>query len=84
MSAEDCPFELIRPDDDDVDVEKKDSFVSFKMLIDPNDAEGQKTTLNVKKLNSSDPEDVLNHLQTFEHLVEQLDTAKRGTEIPPF
>ena len=44
MSAENCPFELVKPEPDD-DNRRKDRFASFEIPIDANDPDGAKLTL---------------------------------------
>jgi len=75
MSAADCPISVIRPDPVDDD-KKSDSFVKFKVPIDPNDADGLKSTIQFRKLNSDDPEDILLFFRNYNKLVEDLETPE--------
>ena len=81
MSAEDCPFQIIKPD-----ISEDDSFhsdvIKFEMLIGANDQGegGTKTTLTFPKLLSSDPEDVLYHYRTFDKLLSDLRIEDDDTE----
>jgi len=75
MSAADCPFSVIRPvpvDDD----KNYDSFVKFEVPIDPNAADGLKSTIQLRKLNSDNPEDVLLFFRNYNKLVEDLETPE--------
>jgi len=73
MSAEDCPFQLVRLEVDD-DTSKSDLYIKFEIPIDPNDADGLKSNVQFRKLNSDDPEDIMTHIQSFDALVSDLDT----------
>ena len=77
MSAEDCPFEIIRSDlSDDKSSDKGNKVIKFEIPIDPNDADGLKSSIQFHKLYSDNPEDVLTHLRNFNKLVEDLDTPE--------
>jgi len=71
MSAEDCPFQIIRLEVDE-DSSQNDSYIKFEIPIDPNDADGLKSNIQFRKLNSDEPEDVLTHIQRFDALVNDL------------
>lgn len=75
MSAEDCPFKLIRPEVDKDD-QKSNLFIKFEVPIDANDPDGLKSNIQFQKLNSDDPEDVMAHIQNFDALVDDLETAE--------
>ena len=55
MSAENCPFQIIRPKREDRDEKRKDRFASFEIPLDPNDEDGIKATHEFRKLDSTDP-----------------------------
>ena len=76
MSAEDCPFFIIRHENVDDESKKQDRFIKFEVPIDPNDADGLKSSIQFHKLNSDDPEDVLLFFRNFNKLVEDTDTAE--------
>ena len=69
MSASDCPFDIIRPENNDDD-KKSDQFIKFEIPIDPNEPDGLKTIIQLRKLESDKPEDVLVHLRNFNKLVD--------------
>ena len=73
MSASDCPFSIVRPENNDDD-KKSDQFIKFEIPIDPNEPDGLKTIIHFRKLESDEPEDVLIHLRNFEKLVDDLGT----------
>lgn len=75
MSAEDCPFTLIRPETSNEE-HKSDSFIKFEIPIDPDDPDGLKSNIQFLKLASDDPEDVLTHFRNFEKLTSDLGTAE--------
>ena len=75
MSAEDCPFQIVRPERSDEDL-KSNTYVKFEILIDPNNPDGLKSTVQFLKLNSDHPEDVLNHFCQFDKLVTDTGTAE--------
>ena len=69
MSSENCPFSLtksIRTEDD----RRKERFCKFEVPVDPLDPDGLKSTVEIMKLSSDDPEDILNHIYEFDTLVE--------------
>ena len=75
MSSENCPFSLtksIRTEDD----RRKDRFCKFEVPVDPLDPDGLKSTVEIMKLSSDDPEDVLNHIYEFDTLVENTGAGK--------
>ena len=72
MLADNCPFELIKPEPVD-DTRRKDRFASFEIPIDPNDADGTKLTFEHRKLFSTDPEDILSFIEQFDKLVEDME-----------
>ena len=75
MSAENCPFVIIRAARSEEDL-KSDQFVKFELPIDPDEADGLKSNIQFKKLDSDDPEDVLLHVRNFDKLVTDLGTAE--------
>ena len=75
MSAENCPFVIIRAVRSEEDL-KSDQFVKFELPIDPDEADGLKSNIQFKKLDSDDPEDVLLHVRNFDKLVTDLGTAE--------
>ena len=75
MSAEDCPFQIIRPEIKE-DTTKSDSYIKFEVTIDPNNFDGLKSTIQFKKLNCNDPEDIMTHIQCFDALVSDLNTSE--------
>ena len=44
MSASDCPFSNVRPENNDDD-KKSDQFIKFEIPIDPNEPDGLKTII---------------------------------------
>ena len=75
MSAEDCPFTLIRQEASDDEKKSADSFIKFEISIDPGDPDGLKSNMQFLKLNPDDPEDVLSFFRNFNKLVDDLGTA---------
>jgi len=73
MSASDCSFIIIQPEVNDDD-KRSNHFIKFEIPIDPNEPDGLKTTIQFRKLESDEPEDVLVHLRNFDKLVDDLDT----------
>lgn len=61
------------PNEDGEDEESPDNTVSFKIPLDPNDPDGIKRTLKVKKLKDTTAENVLTHIQEFNELKETLE-----------
>jgi hypothetical protein len=74
MSAENCPFEIIRSDEKDVSSEKKkDKYVSFEVKL--GDGEDDPTvSQEFRRLDSTNPEDVLLFIENFDELVDTLET----------
>ena len=57
MSAEDCPFVVIRKEND---IDKKDdSYIKFEIPIDPEDPDGLKSTMQLTECELSDAGSVL-------------------------
>ena len=68
MTSENCPFFLTKRERSEDD-RRKDRFCKFEVPVDPDDPDGLKSTVEIMKLSSDDPEDVLNHIYEFDTLV---------------
>lgn len=76
MSAENCPFEIIREDDkEDTRNRKNDRYVSFEIKIGEED-DAPTVSQEFKKLDSTNPEDVLLFIEHFDDLVDTLETEE--------
>ena len=75
MSAENCPFDILRYSDDTNTPreDKKDMFISFDIAIT---AGASSTTISqrFKKLDSTHPEDILNFISRYDELINALGT----------
>ena len=76
MYAENCPFEIIRTDEREENRSKhKDRYVTFEVKVGTGDT-APKVLQEFKKLDSTNPEDVLTLIKTFDHLVDTLGTVE--------
>ena len=73
MAAENCPFHILKKEIQDE--KKKDQFVSFDYIIDPDNAD-LKTTVKIKKLSSNDVEEILCFFKEFDDLVDELEIGE--------
>ena len=46
MSAEDCPFKIHREETQSDNIAKSDRFIKFEVPIDPNEADGIKSSIH--------------------------------------
>ncbi len=74
MSAENCPFEIIR-DADDNSTTKKDKYIEFEIKIGTGD-NAPTVKEQFRKLESTHPEDVLDFIERYDQLVETINTAE--------
>lgn len=79
MSAENCPFEIIRTDEKDKNRSKhKDGYVTFEIKIGTSE-DAATVSQEFKKLFSTNPEDVLIFIENFDDLVDILATAENSS-----
>ena len=76
MSAEDCPFKIHREETQSDNIAKSDRFIKFEVPIDPNEADGIKSSIHFHKLYSDEPEDVLLFYRNYNKLVEDIGTEE--------
>jgi len=76
MSAEDCPFKIHREETQSDNIGKSDRFIKFEVSIDPNDANGIKSSIHFHKLYSDEPEDVLLFYRNYNKLVDDIRTEE--------
>ena len=72
MSAENCPFEINTPKEEASETKKKGKYVTFDITLILNDANSPTITQEVKKLDSTNPKQVLVFFQQFDRAVDAL------------
>jgi transposase InsO family protein len=73
MAAENCPFKVEPRSESDSDTRRKDRFVSFDVPLDPAEPDGLKATHEFRRLDNTEPEDVLTFCETIAQAVITLD-----------
>ena len=79
MSSANCPFSIFPKKEDPNLIRQKDRYVTIDIPLDPSDPNSQKITHKYPKLNSTEIEDVLKFLSTFDNVVKTL-ALPEGTQ----
>ena len=64
MAAENCPFTVEPKAESESDSRRKDRFVSFDVPLNPGERIGLKATHKFRRLDNTEPEDVLTFFKT--------------------
>ena len=72
MSASNCPFEFNRKQEDSAR-KRREEYVKFDHYIDPEKKDLGSTQIEIKKLISSNPEEIFEFLTNFDELVKTLE-----------
>ena len=83
MSARNCPFKFVRPERSE-DERRRDRFVKFEKDLRPGQAGSPKTTFEILKLSSIEPEDILYHLKQWSNLVSVMGFAEGQEQFSVF
>jgi hypothetical protein len=78
MAAENCPFKIEPKTKVDSDTRCKDCFVSFDVPLDPAAQNPLMATHEFRRLDSTEPEEVLNFVETTVQAVNILNIAEGG------
>jgi hypothetical protein len=78
VAAENCPFKIEPKSESDSDTHRKDCFISFDVVLDPTARNKLKAIHEFRRLDSTEPEEVLNFIQTVAQAVVTLGVAVGG------
>jgi hypothetical protein len=76
MAAESCPFKIEPKSKLDSDTRRKDRFVSFDVPLNPGERNGLKATHEFRRLDNTEPEDVLTFFETVAQAVVTLNIGE--------
>jgi hypothetical protein len=78
MAAENCPFKIEPKTEADSDTRRKVHFVSLDVPLDPAARNALMATHEFRRLDSTEPEEVLNFVETIVQAVNILNIAEGG------